>query len=223
MSLGPESGVPFAVLASGRGSNFEAIARAVREGRLSGRIVAVLSDKADAPVLEKARAAGVPVLAVPAPPREHGTPEERRRRHEEKILEALAPYSPRFLVFAGYMRIITPRLIDAFRDSGAAYSRIVNIHPSLLPAFAGVDGYGQAFRYGAKVAGVTVHLVDREMDGGPVCAQEAFEIGDCADRAEVEKRGLEVEHRLYPEVLEWVLSERFRVSEREGRFCVSQG
>src|SRR5262249_9045185 len=157
-----------------------------------------------------ARAAGIPTVLVlwsdvtrelPA-----GAPiEQRRKRHEEKIAAALKEFSPRFLVMAGYMRILTRHLIDLYRDP-RGYTRIVNIHPSLLPAFPGVDAYRQAFEYGTKIAGATVHLVDVEVDGGPICAQEAFSIADCRSAEEVEKRGLAVEHRLFPETLRWVLT-----------------
>jgi phosphoribosylglycinamide formyltransferase-1 len=106
------------------------------------------------------------------------------------------------------MRILTPYLIDAFRcDKG--YSRMVNIHPSLLPAFPGTHAYAQAFRYGVKITGVTVHLVEPVVDSGPICAQEAFSIEDCQSEDEVEMRGLAVEHRLYPKALNWILAERF--------------
>lgn len=212
--------VPFAILASGRGSNFDAIAKAIDEGKLQGKICAILSDRADAEVLEKAKRRGVPALCVPvdAGP-QGGNPEERRQRHERKILEALAPFSPRFLVLAGYMRILTDELIEAFR-SERGYARIVNIHPSLLPSFPGARAYAQAFSHGVKVTGASVHLVEREVDCGPICAQEAFEIGDCGSPEEVERRGLEVEHRLYPEALQWILPESFEMVRREGRACV---
>ncbi len=228
--------ISIAVLASGRGSNFDAILRAARQGDLEAHIAAVVSDRKEAPVLEKARAAGIPALVIPpsappparpAPPaRERGAPPAKTARayrgdpyRDEKILELLAAYSPRFLVLAGYMRIVTPKLIEAFR-SPRGYSRIVNIHPSLLPAFPGVDSYGQAFRHGTQVAGVTVHLVEEEVDAGPICAQQAFSIQGMKSVEEVEKRGLEIEHRLYPETLKWVLPERFDIEARERRLCV---
>ena len=106
---------------------------------------------------------------------------------------------------------------------------MVNIHPSLLPAFPGLNSYAQAYRYGAKVAGVTVHLVEAEVDSGPICAQEAFSIDDCQSEEEVEKRGLAVEHQLFPQVLSWVLPEKFIIERRpllgssekaNGRLCV---
>jgi phosphoribosylglycinamide formyltransferase-1 len=202
---------PIAILASGRGSNFDAILAATREGRLDARIVAVVSDRAPAPVLEKARAAGIPAL--------HVASGEGRAAHERRVLEGLAPHGPRFLVLAGYMRLLSPVLLEAFR-SPRGYSRITNIHPSLLPAFPGKDSYAQAWRHGAQVTGCTVHLVDDGLDSGPICAQRAFPIDDCASPAEVEARGLREEHRLYPETLAWVLPERFTIEKRAERTCV---
>jgi phosphoribosylglycinamide formyltransferase-1 len=206
------------VLASGRGSNFEAIARAVESGRLEADVAAVISDQPSAGVLDKARALGIEVkLVAPGPA---ANPEERRRSHERKILEEIRPYSPRFLVMAGYMRVVTSTLLDAFR-SERGYTRITNVHPSLLPAFPGLRAYEQAFQHGAQVAGVTVHLVEEGVDEGPICAQEAFSITGCADADEVERRGLEVEHRLYPATLDWVLKESFQVENRGARrICV---
>jgi phosphoribosylglycinamide formyltransferase-1 len=220
--------IPIAVLASGRGSNFRAIYEAIRLKKLNAEIVAVLSDQPKAPVLERARELGLNTILVPAPRKSAGSDQssslshlmERRKIHEEKILAELLPLGPQFLVMAGYMRILTPLLIDSFRcDRG--YSRMVNIHPSLLPSFPGVDSYAQAFRYGVKWTGATVHLVENAVDSGPICAQEAFYIGDCQSEAEVEKRGLEVEHRLLPDALKWILPEKFVLESRpEGRFCV---
>jgi phosphoribosylglycinamide formyltransferase-1 len=207
--------IPVAILASGRGSNFEAILRAVRSGGLPDtQIVALVSDQPAAPALEKARSAGVKTIVVPA----QGS--EQRKAHDQKVVDALREAGARWVVMAGYMRIVTSTLIEAFR-SERGYSRIVNVHPSLLPAFRGLEGYAQAFRHGAKVAGVTVHLVETELDSGPICAQEAFSIEDCSSEKEVESRGLAIEHRLYPETLKWVLPEKFSIEKRpEGRLCV---
>lgn len=209
---------PIAIFASGRGSNFDAIHASVEAGKLDAEIRAVVSDKPGAQVLEKARARGLKAICI-EPPKE-GSPEERRLEHEKRILAELAGLSPRFLVLAGYMRILTPRLIEAFRGE-RGYTRIVNVHPSLLPAFPGVDSYRQAFEYGAKTAGVTVHLVEREVDAGPICAQEGFSITDCRTVEEVENRGLAIEHRLYPESLKWILPEKFSLEKCGGK-CVTE-
>ena len=228
--------IPIAVLASGRGSNFGAVYEAIRTKKLDAEIVAVVSDQPQAPVLELARELGLRAISIPAGStaiNEHVSAsnsgmatEERRKIHEEKILAQLLPLGPKFLVLAGYMRIVTPLLIDSFRcDRG--YSRMVNIHPSLLPAFPGVRSYFQAFRYGVKWTGATVHFVENAVDSGPICAQEGFSIADCRSEAEVEERGLAVEHRLLPDALKWILPEKFSLESREsfnnrsgGRFCV---
>jgi phosphoribosylglycinamide formyltransferase-1 len=211
--------IPIAVLASGRGTNFDAIATAIREGKLQAEIVAVVSDRADAPVLQKARDQGLNAIHVPSLPQTNSETKRGgsladkialRVDHEKRILAELSKWKPRFLVLAGYMRIMTPHLIEAFR-SERGYSRIVNVHPSLLPAFPGVESYAQAFRYGTKIAGVTIHLVEAEVDSGPICAQQSFSIEDCQSTVDVEKKGLAIEHRLYPETLGWVLPEEFSV------------
>lgn len=207
---------PIVVLASGRGSNFEAIARSVARGRLAADIRAVLTDRAEAPVLAKAKALGIEARVIPAA--------SSREGWDRSLLATLAGLEPRFLVLAGYMRIMTPVLLDAFRAErgGRTYHRVTNVHPSLLPAFPGVGSYAQAFRQGCQVAGVTVHLVDQGVDSGPICAQESFSIRGLQSSEAVEKVGLEVEHRLYPETLSWILQEDFELEAREGRTCVRQ-
>jgi phosphoribosylglycinamide formyltransferase 1 len=198
---------PIVILASGRGSNFEAILRAIKAGQLEARVSALISDKPGAEALQIARDAGIPAITVQT------MPGESRASYDERLLQALKPYAPRFLVMAGFMKIVTSKLIEAFR-SDRGYARVVNIHPSILPAFLGVNSYAQAFNYGAQVAGVTVHLVEESVDSGPICAQEAFSISGVRSVEEVERRGLEIEHRLYPETLRWVLPEMFEVKER---------
>jgi phosphoribosylglycinamide formyltransferase-1 len=209
-----------AVLASGRGSNFDAILAATRSRALDAEIVAVVTDRPGAPVVDKARKAGIQVFEIPFPAAD-GQPDIQLRRqlHEQKVLAELAPLNPRFLVLAGYMRVMTPKLIEAFR-SPQGYTRIINVHPSLLPAFPGVGSYAQAFKHGAKLAGVTVHLVEHEIDSGPICAQEAFSISACASAEDVERLGLAIEHRLYVETLSWVLPEQFTFERRGERHHV---
>ncbi|MEK6706846.1 MAG: phosphoribosylglycinamide formyltransferase [Bdellovibrionota bacterium] len=211
---------PIAILASGRGSNFEAILHAVTSGSLSAKIVAVVSDQRDAPVLHKAKVAGIDTFYLPVQETAANV-FERRKLHEAALLKMLEPFSPYFLVMAGYMRVVSGLLIDRF-NSNKGYARIVNIHPSLLPAFPGVDAYAKAYRFGAKVTGVTMHLIDETLDGGPICAQESFSISDCRSELEVEQRGLVIEHRLYPETLKWVLAEEFTIerNSKGGRLCV---
>jgi len=207
---------PIVILASGTGSNFEAIYTAIMNGRLKAEIKGVISDRHDAPVLKKAQTMGIPEACIPAPRSSGGD----RVRHEQQILEAVSVWKPFYVILAGYMRVLSSFFVHAFWcDRG--YARIVNIHPSLLPAFPGMYAYRQAFRYGAKVSGVSVHLVDAQVDHGPICAQQAFSIADCQTEDECVQRGLTIEHQLYPETLGWILSEKFDLESRiEGRFCV---
>ncbi len=195
-----------AIFASGRGSGFGAILNAIKNKELAAQVCVVFSDKNDAPVLELAKREGVPICCVDFS--KFGR--ARRAEFEERVIAEMRTFQPDFLVFAGFMRLVSRFFIDAFR-SPKGYSRIVNIHPSLLPSFPGRDSYAQAFEHGVKITGVSVHLVEEEMDGGPILAQEAFDISDLRTASEVEKRGLSVEHRLYPKVLNWFLQEQFQV------------
>ena len=203
----------FLVLASGRGSNFDSIHGVWKQSGLPGTLTGVLSDQPKAPVLEKASGLGLRTALVS---KEKG---ETADQYGQKLLTKIDEFAPDWLVLAGFMRILPDPVIHAFR-SPRGYHRIVNVHPSLLPAFPGVNSYAQAFNYGAKVAGVSVHLVVSEVDQGPICAQEAFTISDLKSAAEVEARGLAVEHRLYPATLRWVLAEQFETVMRGGRICV---
>jgi phosphoribosylglycinamide formyltransferase-1 len=172
------------VLASGRGSNFSAIHQACALGRIPAQVVALLSDRKDAPALEIALRHGV--LA------EHVTP--------ESLLARVQELSPDWVVLAGYLRILPPEFVQAFRGPGE-HTRILNIHPSLLPAFKGKDAYRQAWDAGVFVTGCTVHLVEEDLDSGPIVAQAAFRIDDCESYEQVQARGLKHEHQLYVEAL----------------------
>lgn len=203
---------PVVIFASGGGSNFEAIYTSIIENKLKAEVKGVISDQPKAPVLEKAERLGIPTACIPLL--------RDRKRHEQQILEAVGVWKPFYVILAGYMRILSSDFVHAFWcDRG--YARIVNIHPSLLPSFPGMYAYRQAFRYGAKVSGVSVHLVDAQVDHGPICAQEAFSIANCQTEEECMQRGQTIEHQLYPETLKWILPEEFYLESRfEGRFCV---
>jgi phosphoribosylglycinamide formyltransferase-1 len=214
--------IPIAIFASGRGSNFSAVYESILAKKLNAEVVAVVCDQPQAKVLERAREFGLKTILVPRElTKKSGISIEARRKiHEEKILTELDPCGAKFVILAGYMRVLTSTFIDAFK-SGRGYSRIVNIHPSLLPAFPGVNSYAQAFYYGVKWTGVSVHFVENDVDSGSICAQEAFNIEDCRTESEVELKGLAVEHRLLPETLKWILPEKFKLEDRSGgRFCV---
>jgi phosphoribosylglycinamide formyltransferase-1 len=175
-----------AVLASGQGSNFEALVHAARRGELGGHIAVLISDRADAPALERARRLGVEALALPCGRR------HTRIEDETPWVSALTERSVDLVLLAGFMRRLHTPLLTAFRD------RVLNIHPSLLPAFPGLGAIRQAWEHGVRVTGCTVHLVDDSLDGGPILAQAALEIRDEDTLASLEERLHEVEHRLYP-------------------------
>lgn len=182
-----------AVLASGRGSNLEAILRSVKDGRLDAKVHVVISNNPDAFALAVARKYGVHALAID----HRGL---RREEHEQLLLEELELYPLDFLVLAGYMRVLTPSFLKRFSDQRGFY-RVINIHPSLLPDFPGTRGYDDAFAAGVPFSGVTVHLVDEDVDHGPVLAQARFERLPGDSLADFRARGLSIEHQLYPQVL----------------------
>lgn len=206
------------VLVSGRGSNLKALVEAIADGRLNAEIGVVISDRADAPALEYARQHKLPTEVSEFPTQ--GLMPARRRAQDHQILKLLSKHpSVDVLVLAGYRRILSPVLIDGFRDP-RGYTRIVNIHPSLLPAFPGLGSYQAAFDYGVRVSGVTVHLVENDVDSGPILAQQAFSLEGLETALAVEAKGLEIEHSLYAETLEWFLAGEFDLEQRAGRLCV---
>lgn len=216
--------IKIAVFASGRGSLFEAIVHAIKEKSLDAEICGLVTDQPHAPVVERARNHGIEVLEVPLP--EFNNPQmapagiervkqvhERRLLHEAEVMRALEPHAPHFLVLAGYMRLFTPEFIEKYR-SKRGYSRIVNIHPSLLPLFPGKRAYEQAYYYGVKVTGATIHFVESYMDDGPICMQAPFVIQDTDTLEDVENRGIQLEREIYPKALQWILAEKFTMEER---------
>lgn len=194
-----------AVLASGQGTNFEALALAARRGELGGRIVALLSDEPRAPALERARRLGVEAVLPPAG--RHRT----RLEDERPWLDALRARGVEVLLLAGFMRRLHATILDAFPD------RILNIHPSLLPAFPGLGAIRQAWEHGARVTGCTVHLVEHALDAGPILAQSAVEVRDDDTLETLAERIHAAEHRLYPATVSRYLSDPWR---REGRRLV---
>jgi len=194
-----------AILASGQGSNFEALALASQRQEIPARIALLLSDRPDAPVLERARRLGIEARCLP------GGRYRTRLEDERPWIAELESRGVGLVLLAGFMRRLHEGFLSAFRD------RILNIHPSLLPAFPGLDAVGRALEHGVRVTGCTVHLVDDALDGGPILAQSAVEIRDGETRASLEARIHEVEHRLYPRTVRRYLSEPWR---REGRRIV---
>lgn len=181
--------VKVAVFASGSGSNFAALENACREGELNAEIALVMTDKPAAFVVERAKQAAVRVVAVE--PKAFPT----KKAFEKTVIDILRQAEVEWIVLAGYMRLIGPDLLAAFP------SRIVNIHPSLLPSFPGKDAIGQAIEHGVKVTGVTVHLVDEGMDTGPILAQEAVRVVE--GNAEMTAQSIHaIEHVIYKETLQ---------------------
>ncbi|HSI68239.1 MAG TPA: phosphoribosylglycinamide formyltransferase [Planococcus sp. (in: firmicutes)] len=178
-----------AVFASGNGSNFQAIADAIKLGELEAELVLVVTDKPQAYVLERAAKAGVESLAFT--PSDYGSKE----LYEEMLKEKLLERGIEWIVLAGFMRLIGPVLLEAFSH------RIVNIHPSVLPDFPGKDAIGQTMEAQSEFAGVTVHYVDAGMDTGTIISQKSFPVND-RSREQVEQQIHKIEHQLYPVTLQ---------------------
>ncbi|WP_158793088.1 phosphoribosylglycinamide formyltransferase [Granulicella sp. L60] len=190
------------ILLSGRGSNFLAIAKAIQERRLQGaEIAVVLSNLEDAPGLTVARELHLPAFSVPSAGR-------KRADHDAEMIARLHQHKVDLVCLAGYMRIISPGFVAAFPN------RILNVHPSLLPAFPGLDAQAQALNYGAKVAGCTVHFVDEAVDHGVIILQKTVPVHDDDTDDSLSARILEQEHLAYPEAIARVLSEMYEVRER---------
>lgn len=191
-----------AILISGRGSNMLALSDAIRQGTIPhAEIAIVISDKADARGLELARERGLEAIAI-----ERGG--RKREAHEQEIVSVLREHQVDLVCLAGYMRLLSPFFIEAFK------LRILNIHPSLLPSFPGLDAQRQALEHGVKLSGCTVHFVDDTLDGGPIIAQRAVPILDHDSLETLSARILEQEHKLYAEAVTLVLSGEVDVVER---------
>ena len=192
------------ILGSGKGSNFEAILQATREGRLKAQIVVVISDCHDAPILEKAKKNGIPIFHLASG--KYRTFLESSI--EEEYVRCLKEHGADWIVLAGFMRVLKGVFFKAYRG------RILNIHPSLLPSFRGLEAWGQAIEYGVKVAGCTVHFVNEDIDTGPIILQEAVPVYDEDSKESLHRRIQEVEHRLYPKALQLIVENRVEVRGR---------
>ncbi|MBN9617310.1 MAG: phosphoribosylglycinamide formyltransferase [Acidobacteriales bacterium 59-55] len=190
------------ILLSGRGSNFLAIAKAIREQRLLGaRIAVVLSNREDAAGLDAARDLKIPAFCIPSAG-------HKRREHDAEVMARLHQHRVDLICLAGYMRVITEEFVRAFPN------RILNIHPSLLPSFPGLDAQRQALEYGAKVAGCTVHFVDEAVDHGVIILQKAVPIKEDDTVETLSARLLQQEHAIYPEAIARVLSGDYVIEDR---------
>ena len=198
----PNSLIRLGILLSGRGSNFLAIAHSIREGRLPNvEIAAVISNVADAPGLAAARDLGLPTALYVSKRRP-------RAEHDADLIACLRQHQVDLVCLAGYMRLLSPAFIAAFPN------RILNIHPSLLPAFPGLDAQHQAFNYGAKIAGCTVHFVDEAVDHGVIILQRSVPVHDTDTPEALSARILEQEHIAYPEAIARVLSGNYTIQNR---------
>lgn len=196
------------MLISGRGSNLGALIDAVQARRVTAEIAVVISNRPQAAGLERAQAAGIETLVIDH--RAFGT----RDDFDDRVAQALRGRGVALVCLAGFMRLIGPRLLDAFPNA------ILNVHPSLLPAFPGVDAQRQALEHGVKVSGATVHLVTGELDGGPIVLQAAVPVHDDDGLETLAGRILREEHRIYPEAVERVLTGGWRL---EGRRFITRG
>ncbi|HSM86818.1 MAG TPA: phosphoribosylglycinamide formyltransferase [Candidatus Limnocylindrales bacterium] len=190
------------ILISGRGSNFEAIADSVAAGRLAAEIAVVISNRADAPGLESARRRGLNACLIASKGRV-------REEHDAEVISALRDARVDLVCLAGYMRLLSPEFVRAFPN------RILNIHPSLLPAFPGLDAQKQAIDYGVKISGCTVHFVDEHLDHGPIILQKTVPVLETDDAHTLSARILEQEHLAYTEAIRMVLSGEFEVRDRK--------
>jgi phosphoribosylglycinamide formyltransferase 1 len=189
------------ILLSGRGSNFEAIADNVASGKLDGNIAVVVSNKPDALGIESARRRGLNALIIPS----KGVP---REEHDRAMVAALIDHRVDLVCLAGYMRLLSPWFVQQFP------TRILNIHPSLLPAFPGLEAQRQAFDHGVKVSGCTVHFVDADLDHGAIILQKTVPVLDTDDDHTLAARILEQEHVAYSEAIEIVLRGKFAINGR---------
>jgi phosphoribosylglycinamide formyltransferase-1 len=187
------------ILLSGRGSNFVAIADSIAAGRIpNAQIAVVISNKPDAPGISTARERGLRTLVIPS----KGKP---REQHDREVVAALKQHNVDLICLAGYMRLLSPWFVQQFPH------RILNIHPSLLPAFPGLEAQEQAFAYGVKVTGCTVHFVDEELDHGAIIVQKTVPVLDTDDEHTLAARILEQEHIAYTEAINRVLNGSFEI------------
>ncbi len=199
--------LPIAALVSGSGSNLQAIIDHIEAGRIDARITAVVSNKAEAQALARARNHGLATVTLP-----HGDFPDRAA-FDAALLGAVRGSGAEAVVLAGFMRLLAPQFIAAFRD------RILNIHPALLPSFPGIRGAADAAAYGVTVVGATVHFVDEKMDNGPIVIQAAVPARPGDDGASLGARILAFEHRIYPQAVAWLAAGRLSIDGRKTRLA----
>lgn len=206
MSIRRPDTLRVAVLASGRGSNLQAVIDAIEAGTVHAKIVAVISNKKESPALERARRHGLSALFVD--PKPYAGRPDSREAYDRELLDVLRQHDVELVLLAGYMKIVTTVLVKAFAN------RMMNIHPSLLPSFPGLDVQKKAIEWGCKLAGCTVHFVTEGVDEGPIILQAAVPILDDDSSDTLAARILEQEHKIYPRAVQLFAEGRLRV---EGR------
>jgi phosphoribosylglycinamide formyltransferase-1 len=190
------------VLLSGRGSNFEALADSVTVGRIpNAEIAIVISNREGAPGIDRAKSRGIPTHVIPSKGLE-------REAYDRQVVAVLHEQKVDLVCLAGYMRLLSPYFVAAFSQ------RILNIHPSLLPSFPGLESQRQALEYGVKFAGCTVHFVDENLDAGPIVLQAVVSVEDADTEASLSEKILREEHRIYSEAVRIVLEGRFKIQGR---------
>src|SRR5580658_651220 len=190
------------VLLSGRGSNFEALAESIASGRIpNAEIAIVISNREGAPGLDRAKSRGIPTCAIPS----KGL---QRETYDRQVVTVLNEHRADLVCLAGYMRLLSPYFVAAFPN------RILNIHPSLLPSFPGLESQRQALEYGVKFAGCTVHFVDENLDAGPIVLQAVLPVNDNDTEDTLSARILQEEHRIYSEAVRIVLEDRYKIQGR---------
>ena len=197
-----------AILLSGRGSNFLALSDAIEAGNIPARIVLVVSNRSQAAGLEQARQRGYETICIPSQGVE-------RETYDRQVVKALQRAEAEVICLAGFMRLLSPWFVRQYPN------RILNIHPSLLPSFPGVHGHRDALEWGVRVSGCTVHLVDEELDHGPIIAQHALEVRDDDTEDTLADRILQQEHQIYPRALRLVCEDRIHVEGRRARILAN--
>lgn len=206
MSINRTDALRIAVLASGRGSNLQAVIDAIEAGTVQAKIVAVISNKKDAPALERARRHGLSGLFID--PKPYAGRPDSREAYDLALLDVLRLHKVELVLLAGYMKIVTKVFVEAFAN------RMMNIHPSLLPSFPGLDVQKKAIEWGCKLAGCTVHFVTEGVDEGPIILQAAVPILDNDSPDTLAARILEQEHKIYPRAVQLFVEGRLTVDGR---------
>ena len=191
------------ILLSGRGSNFESIARAVQDGTIAAEIALVVSNRSEARGIVRAKEMGFKALSIHSKGRQ-------QEEYDREVVKVLKDHGVDLVCMAGFMRILSPYFIQSFPN------RILNIHPSLLPAFPGLDGQRQALEWGVKFSGCTVHIADETVDGGPIIRQAVVGVFDDDTEEKLSLRILREEHRIYPEAIRLMVEDGIRIEGRRG-------